>query len=86
MQVEESINNLLIHRVEMQQQFETQFAEYLIVFDESFDQMNEAILNNDSDVYIDANAKIQNQLGKDMQFHSQDEFDGLMGSDDDFKF
>ena len=33
-----------------------------------------------------ANAKIQSQLGKDdMQFHSQDEFDGLMSSDDDFK-
>ena len=84
-QVEESINNLLRYRAAMQQQFEIEFAEYLVVFDESFNQMNEAILNNDSDAYIDANSKIQNQLGKDMQFHSQDEFDGLMGSDDDFK-
>lgn len=84
-QVEESTNKLLRYRAAMQQQFETEFAEYLIVFDESFTQMDEAILNNDSNAYIDANSKIQNQLGKDMQFHSQDEFDGLMGSDDDFK-
>lgn len=84
-QVEESINNLLRYRATMQQQFETEFAEYLIVFDESFTQMDKAILNNDSDAYIDANSKIQDKLGKDMQFHSQDEFDGLMGSDDDFK-
>ena len=48
--------------------------------------MDEAVLNNDSDSFIEANAKIQSQLGKDdMQFHSQDEFDGLMSSDDDFK-
>lgn len=84
-QVEESINSLLRCREEMQQQFETCFVDYLIVFDESFTQIDEAVLNNDSDAYIDANTKIQNQLGKDMQFNSQDEFDGLMGSDDDFK-
>lgn len=74
---------------EYRNEIETEVAVYLVdnitVFDAAFDQMNEAILNNDSDAYIDANSKIQNQLGKDMQFHSQDEFDGLMGSDDDFK-
>ena len=46
--------------------------------------MDEAILNNDSDAYIDANSKIQQQMGKDMQFHSQSDFDDLMASDDDF--
>ena len=84
-QVEDSISRLLKYREQMQIQFEADFVEYLVVFDEAFDQMETAVLNNDSDAYIGANAKIQNKLGKDMQFHSQDEFDGLMGSDDDFK-
>ena len=84
-QVEESISRLVKCREQMQIQFESEFVEYLVAFDEGFDQMDTAVMNNDSDSYIEANAKIQNQLGKDMQFHSQDEFDGLMDSDDDFK-
>jgi len=84
-QVEDSIDRLMKCREQMQTQFESEFVEYLVVFDKGFEQMNIGIMGNDSDIYIDANSKIQNQLGKDIQFHSQDEFDGLMGSDDDFK-
>ena len=70
-------------------EIEAGVSEYLVsnitIFDEAFTAMDDAILNNDSDAFIDANSKIQKQLGKDMQFHSQDEFDGLMASDNDFK-
>lgn len=82
---DEHIIILTEYRNEMEKCVSSCLATNITVFDKAFDQMNEAILNNDSDTYIDANAKIQKQLGKDMQFHSQDEFDGLMGSDDDFK-
>ena len=61
------------------------FAEYIVAFDDGFNRMDEAILSNDPDAYIDGNLKIQKQLGKDMQFHSQSEFDDLMSSDDDFR-
>ena len=82
---EEHIQILTEYRNEIETEVTVYLVDNLTVFNEAFDQMDDAILNNDSDAYIDANAKIQNQLGKDMQFHSQDEFDGLMGSDDDFK-
>lgn len=81
---EEHIRILTDYRNEI----EAGVSEYLVsnitVFDEAFTAMDEAILNNDSDAYIDANSKIQKQLGKDMQFHSQSDFDDLMGSDIDF--
>ena len=81
---EEHIRILTDYRKEI----ESGVSEYLVsnitVFDEAFTAMDEAILNNDSDAYIDANSKIQQQMGKDMQFHSQSDFDDLMASDDDF--
>ena len=68
---------------------ESEVSVYLVsnitVFEEAFTQIDEAVLNNDSDVYIDANTKIQKQLGRDSQFHSQNGFDALMASDADFK-
>lgn len=82
---EEHIQILIEYRNEIETEVSAYLVDNLTVFNEAFDQMKEAILNNDSDAYIDANSKIQDQLGKDMQFHSQDEFDGLMDSDDDFK-
>ncbi len=82
---EEHIQILTEYRDEIESEVSGYLVSNITVFDEAFTQMDEAILNNDSDSYIDANSKIQNQLGKDMQFHSQSEFDDLMGSDDDFK-
>lgn len=83
---EEHIQILTDYRKEIESNTSTYFIDNLTVFDEAFSNMDEAVLNNDSDSFIEANAKIQSQLGKDdMQFHSQDEFDGLMSSDDDFK-
>ena len=74
---------------EYREYIEAEVSEYMILnltaFDEAFEQMDTAILNNDSDAYIEGNAKIQKQLGKDIQFHSQDEFDYLVSSDEDFK-
>ena len=74
---------------EYRDDIESEVAGYLVsnitVFDEAFSQMNQAVLNNDSDAYIEANSKIQDKLGKESQFNSQYEFDGLMDSDDDFK-
>ena len=57
----------------------------IVTFEEAFIQMDEAVLNNDSDSFIDANSKIQNKLGKESSFNSQSEFDEIMDSDDDFK-
>ncbi len=82
---EEHIQVLMEYRSDLESVVSEYFISNISVFDEAFTQMDEAILNNDSDSYIDANLKIQKQLGKDMQFHSQSDFDDLMSSDDDFK-
>ena len=73
---------------EYRNNIESEVAGYLVsnitVFDEAFSQMDQAVVNNDTDAYIEANSKIQDKLGKNIQFHSQDEFEDLMDSDDDF--
>lgn len=82
---DEHIKILTDYRAEIEKHVSGYLVANITVFDEAFDQMDMAVLNNDSDAYIGANSSIQKQLGKDMQFHSQDEFDGLMDSDDNFK-
>ncbi|MCR5383799.1 MAG: hypothetical protein K6E72_04045 [Saccharofermentans sp.] len=82
---DEHIQILTEYRNEIESEVSGYLVANLTVFDEAFVMMDEAVLNNDSDAFIEANSKIQNQLGKDMQFHSQNEFDGFMASDDDFK-
>ncbi len=83
---EEHIQILTDYRKEFEDNISAYFIDNLTVFDDAFCKLDEAVINNDSDAFIEANAKIQSQLGKeDMQFRSQDEFDGFMSSDDDFK-
>jgi len=82
---DEQIRMLTEYREDIEKEVSVYLISNLIVFDEAFEQMDAAKLNGNSNAYIGANAKIQKQLGKDMQFHSQDEFDGLMDSDEDFK-
>ena len=55
-------------------------------FFEGFDCIEGGLLSNDSNLVIQGNVMIQESLGRDVQFSNQDEFDGLMNSDDDFIF
>ena len=75
---------------EYQEEMETVVSEYMIdrltIFGAALDQMDLAIVDDDTDAFIEANNKIQNKLGKDSQFTSMDEFDALMSSDGIFKF
>ena len=48
--------------------------------------MDEGIVNNDSNAFIEGNAIIQERFDRNTQFKSQDEFDDLMDSDDGFVF
>ncbi len=82
---EEQIRMLTEYRNDIEREVSGYLVSNITVFDEAFTLMDDAILNNDSDAYIDANSKIQKQLGKDTQFNSQSEFDGLMTSGEDFK-
>ena len=83
---DEQIRMLTEYRNEIESDISEYLVTNLMAFDEAFDSMDAAVLNNDSDAFIDANSKIQDQLGKtDMQFGSQDEFNAFMDSDDDLK-
>ena len=68
---------------------EKQVSEYLNlrldVIADSFLLMDKAILENDADGFIAGNVELQQMLGYDTQFTSQEEFDDLMYSDQDFK-
>lgn len=60
-------------------------TEYLVedieAFMEGFDDMNEGLRSNNSDLVIRGNVTIQRVLGREPQFTTQKEFDDLMDSD-----
>jgi hypothetical protein len=85
-EVEESIARIVNCREEMRLQAEAYFEEYLLTVDEAMGLIDEGIITNDSDSFIEGNNLIQSQFGRESQFSSQEEFDDLMNSDDDFRF
>ena len=68
-----------------QQQLEKRVSEYLAAditaFLEGFECMDRGLLENNSDLVIQGNVKIQRVLGREPQFTNQHEFDDLMDSD-----
>ncbi len=59
--------------------------DYLSGFGKALDTMNEALAEGDSEKYLQGNAAIQNQLSRQAEFETQDEFDDLMASDKPLK-
>ena len=83
---EEAIAYLRVYRVEMESVVSEYMIDRLRVFGTAMDMMDEAIKNDDTDGFIEGNNMIQEKLGAKAVFSSQDEFDMLMDSDEDFKF
>ena len=48
--------------------------------------MDEGLKKGDSNLVIQGNVIIQRELGREVQFTNQEEFDELMFSDEDFVF
>lgn len=71
-QLEEKVSNYL--------------AEDIEEFIEGFDYINEGLSSNNSDLVIKGNVVIQKVLGREPQFTTQEEFDGLMNSEIPFEF
>ncbi|PLS26596.1 hypothetical protein CGZ88_1081 [Bifidobacterium anseris] len=69
-------------RRQLNEQAERYFSEHLDTFDTAFRTMDQAILEQDGDGFIQANAQLQQALGYEPQFRSQTEFDALMNRDD----
>ena len=60
-------------------------GKHLDAFEAGAEAMDSSLLADDADGYIAANANLQRLLGREQQFHNQEEFEDLMASDDVFK-
>ena len=56
-------------------------SEHIQTFNKGFLEMDKAIAERDINGFIRGNASIQELLGKEVQFWTQEEFDALMASD-----
>jgi hypothetical protein len=68
-------------KAKLDEKLASYLAEDIEAFLAGFDDINEGLNTNDSDLVIRGNVKIQRVLGREVQFTSQKEFDELMDSD-----
>ena len=78
---EEAVKLICQYRAEMAAAIKQYMTEHLETFDEGFKAMDNAILQNDVNSFISGNAIIQEKLGHEIQFRTQEEFDDFMSSD-----
>ena len=69
------------HQNEMELAINQYMYDYLSGFGKALDTMTEALAEGDSERYLQGNAAIQNQLGRQAEFQTQNEFDDLMAMD-----
>ena len=84
-QCAEAIEIIYEYRKEMNENVERYLSEHLDTFNDGFAEMDKAIIEGDIHGYVSGNVKIQELLGKEIQFRNAEEFNSLMLSDDDFK-
>lgn len=84
-QCAEAIEKIYEYRSEMNENVERYLSEHLDTFNNGFAQMDKAIVEGDIHGYVSGNVKIQELLGKEIQFRTAEEFDDLMLSDENFK-
>ena len=83
-EVHEHIRILNAQRSEMEMVVTEYMEQRLEIIEQAFDQIELAILEDNSDLFIGGNNMIQAMLGRQAQFTSQDEFDALMDMEDAF--
>lgn len=76
----EAITMIRNYRKEMDEMVSRYLSENIQIFNNSFSEMDKAILENDSDGFIKGNLEIQKAMGKEVQFTNQNEFDLFMDS------
>ena len=81
----EAIAKLKAERAEMDKILSDWMLDRIIPFSEGVQAMDRAILDDDDDAYITANADLWKLLGREAAYSNASEFDDLMLSDDAFK-
>lgn len=74
------------YRQEMNDMVSEYLSDHIQTFNQGFLEMDKAIAERDVEGFIRGNASIQELLGKEVQFRTQEEFDALMASDIAFRF
>lgn len=82
---QESISQLMIRQQEMQESLDDYLLDRLLPFKEGIAAMDAAILEDDDDRFISANAELWKAFGRKSQYSSADEFESLMNSDEVFR-
>lgn len=82
----EAVELIRQYRRDMSRDVENYLATHDELFNRAFDAMDQALISNDIDGYLTGNAEIQESLGYLPRFRTQQEFDDLMASDDNFVF
>lgn len=80
----EAVELIRQYRRDMSRDVENYLATHDELFNRAFDAMDQALISNDIDGYLTGNAEIQESLGYLPRFGTQQEFDDLMASDDNF--
>lgn len=79
-----TIERLETYRALLEERVSEYLAEDLQAFFEGMSQIDQGLIEGDSNLVIRGNVTIQRVLGREPQFTNQQEFDDLMTSDDDF--
>ena len=81
----EAIEMIKEYRKEMNAMVTKYLSENITMFNDCFEQIDNAIITGDIDGFICSNTKVQEKLGRETQFSNKDEFDLVMESDENFK-
>lgn len=77
----EAIALIRQYRMEMNHMVSEYLTDHIQTFNQGFLEMDKAIAQQDVNGFLQGNAGIQEILGKEVQFRTQEEFDVLMASD-----
>lgn len=81
----EAISRLKAERQELESRLDEFLLSRLDPFDAATMAMDQAIVDDDDDGFVSANAELWELFGRKAQYRSAAEFDGLMSSDEAFK-
>lgn len=81
----EAVKQLKAERAELGEMVDNYLLARLLPFDAGVKAMDEAILENDDDGFIRANAELWGLFGRSAQYSTAKEFDDLMLSDEAFR-
>ena len=79
----EKLEEIRKYRDDMFNVVENYFEKYIVAFDKGLALMDEGLASNDESKFIEGNVLIQETLDYDIQFHNKEEFDSLMGDDEE---